>query len=187
MFKKLKARQAHNIAELANSARARRDTLLRGVAEEIGSGPHPAKGESDRAGPGGFDVLPTNDPVLSALRDAITSLQPDARSELFALMRIGQGELAKGDWGRGLSEAETLGNDTVGGILADDVDLSNHLSKALYELDSAEPPPRAQAQRHRWAAWRLAAGQAEARGLSAVDHVDGLQRVEANEAHALLL
>jgi hypothetical protein len=134
MLEKLRAQQAQHIAELAKAARERRDTLLHGVAEETGSGPHPAKGESDRAGPAGFDVLPADDPALSALRDAIARLRPAARSELFALMRIGQGDLAKGDWSRGLSEAETLGNDIIGGILADDVDLSIHLSKALYAL-----------------------------------------------------
>jgi hypothetical protein len=33
-----------------------------------------------------------------------------------------------------VSEATTLGDETVSGILADDIDLSNHLNKGLYEL-----------------------------------------------------
>jgi len=134
MLKKLTARQAHLIAQLAKAARDARDGLLRGVADETVSEPHPAKGESDRIGAGGFDVLPANDPTMMALRGAISRLRPAARSELFALMRIGQGELAAGDWQRGLSEATSLGDESIGGILVDDIDLQSHLDRGLYEL-----------------------------------------------------
>lgn len=49
-------------------------------------------------------------------------------------MRIGQTNLAAGDWERLLAEAETLGDDIVGGMLADNIDLRMHLEKGLYEL-----------------------------------------------------
>ena len=88
-------------------------------------------------GSGGFDVLPANDAAVTAFRGAINGLRPDARSELFTLMRIGQGDLAPGNWERGLSEASTLGEESIGGILADDVDLQSHIEKGLYELKSA--------------------------------------------------
>ena len=134
MLKKLTARQVRLIAQLARVARGARDSLTHGVGDEAVGESHPAKGEHDRIGAGGFDVLPTDDPATAALRSAISRLRPAARSELFALMRIGQGELAAGDWQRGLSEAAILGDESIGGILADDIDLQSHLNKGLYEL-----------------------------------------------------
>jgi hypothetical protein len=137
MLKNLTSRKAHLIAQLARTARDARDAMLHGVADETVGEPHPAKGEHDRIGTGGFDVLSADDPAVSALRVAISGLRPAARSELFALMRIGQGELAAGDWKRGLSEATTLGDESIAGILADDIDLQSHLDRGLYELGSA--------------------------------------------------
>jgi len=134
MLEKLTAKQARRIAECARAARDARDVLLHGIAEDTIGEPHPAKGERDRIGTGGFDVLPASDRSVRALSRAINDLRPDARSELFALMRVGQGELAPEDWTRGMSEATTLGDESVSGILADDIDLSNHLNKGLYEL-----------------------------------------------------
>lgn len=136
MLKKLSPKQVHLIAQLAKVAREARDALLHGIPEKTVSEPHPAKGEHDRIGTGGFDVLPANDPAVVALRREISGLQPDARSELFALMRIGQGDLAAGDWQRGLSEATALGDESIGGILADNIDLQSHLEKGLYEVGS---------------------------------------------------
>jgi hypothetical protein len=137
MLKQLTRNQAHVISQLAKTARDARDLLLDGAPEGIAGEPHPAKGEQDRMGAGGFDVLPADDPAVTALRAAIGGLRPSARSELFALMRIGQGELAPGDWQRGLSEATTLGDESVSGIVADDIDLQSHLEKGLYEFKSA--------------------------------------------------
>ena len=136
MLEKLTSRQMRRIAQLARVARDARDAVLQGLSNETVSEPHPAKGEHDRMGEGGFDVLPADDRAVTALRGAISGLRPDARSELFALMRIGQGELAAGDWQRGLSEAATLGDESIGGILADDIDLQSHLDRGLYELKS---------------------------------------------------
>jgi hypothetical protein len=136
VLKTLTESQVHCIAHLAKDARAVRDALFHGVDDEITGEPHPAKGEHDRVGSGGFDVLPTRNPALAALRAAIGRLQPDARSELYALMRIGQGDLTPGDWPDGLSEAARLGDEGVGGILADDVDLQTHLDRGFYELAS---------------------------------------------------
>ena len=137
MLKALTSRQAHRIARLAGAARDARDGLLHGVTADTVNEPHPIKGERDRMGAGGFDVLPPGVPAVTALGDAIGGLRPEARAELFALMRIGQGELAPGDWRRGLAEAATLGDESVGGMLADDIDLHGHLEKGLYALGSA--------------------------------------------------
>lgn len=137
MLKKVTATQVHRIAQLAKAARDARDILLHGVPEGTVGEPHPAKGEHDRIGAGGFDVLPADDPAVAALRKTIGDLHPDARLELFAVMRIGQGDLAAGDWRRGLSEATSLGDVSISDILADDIDLQSHLEKGLYALNSA--------------------------------------------------
>src|SRR5512146_2894866 len=134
MLKTLTSAQVHSIARLAGAARDAREELLHGVAQDIVGEPHPTKGEQDRAGAGAFDVLPSQDPAVRALCGAIGELNATGRSELFALMRIGQGELAPDTWERGLSEADALGDANAYGILTDDIDLQSHLEKGLYEL-----------------------------------------------------
>jgi hypothetical protein len=70
-----------------------------------------------------------------ALQDAIASLTPGARAELYTLMRIGQGQLAAKKWHRGITKAELLGTETISATLLEDVDLHDHLLKGLYESD----------------------------------------------------
>ena len=137
MLQKLSADQARQIAALAKTARAARDVVLDNVPEEDLGEPQPARGEHNPAGALGFDALPSDDPALIELRAAVCALMPAARSELFVLMRMGQGDLAICDWDRGLSEAALLGEEVVLAALTEDPDLHEHLSKALYELGSA--------------------------------------------------
>jgi hypothetical protein len=47
--------------------------------------------------------------------------------------RRGQGDLAAGDWDRGLSKAERLGDETVAAEIIEDPDLHEHITKSLYE------------------------------------------------------
>jgi Protein of unknown function (DUF3775) len=76
-------------------------------------------------------------PQVVILREAINILSPAGRSELYALMRIGQGALAPRKWHRGLVEAENLGDETVKAALIEDPDLHDHLMKGLYETKLA--------------------------------------------------
>lgn len=69
------------------------------------------------------------------MREAVASLSPTARAELYTLMRIGQRDLAAQKWHRGMSEAAMLGDATVVGAMLEDVDLHDHLMKGLYEAD----------------------------------------------------
>lgn len=134
MLRELTVEQARQIAALAKTARAALDVILDNVPEEDLGVPPPARGEHNPAGTLGFDPLPLDDPDLIELRATVSALVPAARSELFVLMRMGQGDLAICDWDRGLSEAALLGEDTVLASLTEDPDLHEHLSKALYEL-----------------------------------------------------
>jgi hypothetical protein len=134
MLQELSAEQAHQIAALAKAARAARDVILDNVPEEDLGVPRPARGEHNPGGALGFEPLPLDDPALVELRATVSALMPAARSELFVLMRMGQGDLAILDWDRGLSEAALLGEDTVLAALTEDPDLHEHISKALYEL-----------------------------------------------------
>jgi hypothetical protein len=134
MLQELSADQARQIAALAKTARAARDVLLNNVPEEDLGVPQPERGEHNPAGALGFDPLSLDDPALIELRAAVCALLPAARTELFVLMRMGQGDLAILDWDRGLSEAALLGEDTVIAALTEDPDLHEHIAKALYEL-----------------------------------------------------
>ena len=138
MLKDLNVDQARFIAIVAKAARTQRDALLGHVAEEDLNGLTPARGEHNPTATLGFAPLPPDAPQIAALRDAISVLSPDARGELYALMRIGQGHLAAKKWHRGITEAQLLGDEAVAATIAEDSDLHDHISKGLYEAELAE-------------------------------------------------
>jgi len=137
MLKDLNIDQARFIALLARTARLQRDSLLGHVAERNLGGTPPGRGEHNPTAELGFDALPADDSQTAALREAITSLSAAARQELYALMRIGQGHLAAKKWHRGLTEAQTLGENAVTAAITGDADLHDHITKGLYETKLA--------------------------------------------------
>ncbi|MGO4869444.1 MAG: DUF3775 domain-containing protein [Roseiarcus sp.] len=136
MLRTLNKDQAHFIALLAKTARTERDNLLGNVAEKDLGEIKPVRGEHNPTASLGFDPLPASSESLKALRKAIASLAPAARAELFALMRVGQGDLAAQKWHRGISEAERVGEAATSAALLDDADLHDHLVKGLYETEA---------------------------------------------------
>jgi hypothetical protein len=108
--------------------------LLDNVPDEDMGEPPAARGEHNPTAAFALDPLPPDDPSVAALQQALTDLQPGARSELFVLMRMGQGDFAINDWDRGTSEAELLGDGTVIAALIEDLDLHDHITKGLYEI-----------------------------------------------------
>jgi hypothetical protein len=134
MLKMLKRRQARFIALLAKVARDERDALLGNVSEKDLGEPKLARGEHNPTAALGFEPLPENAAQVAALQEAITGLSAPARSELYTLMRIGQGHLGARDWERGIADTELVGDQAVTAALTDDVDLHDHLLKGLYEL-----------------------------------------------------
>lgn len=135
MLRDLTVKQARFIALLARTARAQRDALLGNVAVEDLDGIMPGRGEHNPIAELGFEPLAAENLQTAALREAIISLSKTARQELYALMRIGQGHLAAKKWHRGLSEAETLGQDAIIAAMIDDADLHDHLTKGLYQAN----------------------------------------------------
>lgn len=112
----------------------RSHAFLGNVAEGDLDGPQPVRGEHNPTAQLGFEQLPPEASQAAALRQAIVTLSAAARSELYAMARIGQGHLAAKKWHRGLTEAKTLGDEAVTAALLDDPDLHDHLIKGLYEL-----------------------------------------------------
>jgi hypothetical protein len=133
MLRDLNVDQARFIALLAKSARAQRDALVGHVTEEALGGTMPERGEHNPTAELGLEPLSAKDSPAASLREAIASLSAPARRELYALMRIGQGDLAAKKWHRGLSEAEALGEDAITAAIIDDADLHDHLAKGLFE------------------------------------------------------
>lgn len=127
--------QARFVALIANAARAERDALLGHGPDRDLARTTSTRGERNPTAALGFDPLPAQDSQLSALRDALGALSVTARSELYVLMRIGQGHLAAQQWHRGIDEARSLGDTAVTGALIEDPDLHDHISKGLYEAD----------------------------------------------------
>jgi hypothetical protein len=133
VLKDLNADQARFVALLAKAARAQRDAMLGHLPDKDLDGATVARGEHNPTAALGLDPLPAQDTQLSALRDALDALTAGARSELYGLMRIGQGHLAVKKWRRGVGEAQSLGDATVTAALIEDSDLHDHLLKGLYE------------------------------------------------------
>ncbi len=138
MLKALNPEQVRFIALLAKTARAQRDSFLGKVEDGLVES-KPARGEHDPTAELGFEPVPERSPQIAALREAIAGLTAAGRSELFALMRIGQGDLAAQKFYRGIGEAATLGDETVTASLMENPDLHDHLMKALYEAKLVTP------------------------------------------------
>lgn len=137
MLKELNVDQARFISLLAKAARTQRDALLGNVAEVNLGGVEPGRGEHNPTVELGFEPIAGQESQTAALRDAIVSLSAAARQELYALMRIGQGQLAAKKWHRGLTEADALGDSATIAAIVDDPDLHDHLAKGLYETKLA--------------------------------------------------
>ena len=134
MLRELSVDQAKFVAILAKAARTERDEFLAKVAEKDIDGVQSAKGEQNPIAHLGFEQLPPGASQARALREAVVTLSPGARSELYVLTRIGQGHLAVQKWHRGVTEATGLGDEAATAALLDDPDLHDHLLKGLYEL-----------------------------------------------------
>ena len=137
MLKDLNTDQARFVALLAKAARAERDAMLghgpdRTLSEAVAS-----RGERNPTAALGFDPLPVNNAQLKALRDGLDSLSAEARSELYVLMRVGQGQIAARQWHRGLQDAQLIGETALAAALIDDPDLHDHISKGLFEAGYA--------------------------------------------------
>jgi hypothetical protein len=133
MLKHLNVDQVRFIAILARVARAQRDALIGDIDEKALAEFIPARGEHNPTAALGFEPLSPGDRQMDALHNAITNLSEEARREVYALMRVGQGHLAANKWHRGLSEAETLGDETITAAIIEDADLHEHIAKGLYE------------------------------------------------------
>ena len=137
MLKELNRDQAQFVAMLAKAARAQRDAFIARVSENDLAEIKPARGEHNPTAALGFMAFPAGASQVATLREAIETLSSGGRSELYALMRIGQGDLAVQKWHRGLVEAATLGDTAVTAALIEDADLHDHLMKGLYEAKLA--------------------------------------------------
>ena len=137
MLKVLNPDKVRFVALLANTARSQRDAFIGSVAEDDLAEAKAARGEHNPTAALGFEPVNPDSLQIAALRDAIGGLEPEGRSELFALMRVGQGDLSVQGFHRGISEAGTLGDETVTASLMEDADLHDHLMKGLYEAKLA--------------------------------------------------
>lgn len=134
MLTELTRDDARSIALMAKTARIQRDKFLGNVAEEDLTDVEPSRGEHNPTAELGLDPLESGSQQLKSLQAAIDALTPTARTELYALMRVGQGHLAASERDRGFSDAAQLDEQTITATLMDDPDLHDHLMKGLYEI-----------------------------------------------------
>jgi len=136
-LKHLDVGQARFLALLAKVAREQRDALLGDFDERVLEEFVPAHGERNPAATLAFEPLPPDDLQRKSLQEAVGELSEAARREVYALMLIGQGQLAPNQWHRGLADAEALGDEAVTTAILEDVDLHDHIAKGLYEIKLA--------------------------------------------------
>jgi uncharacterized protein DUF3775 len=137
MLHEIEVLEARRIAELAAVARDARDRALTPVPEaELGE-PPPTRGEHHAADTFGFAGVPGDEPAHRALREAIEGLPSDIQRKLWAVMRTGCGDYARGDWDRAMAATENVSDESIVSDLADDVDLHNKMMKGLYEIGAA--------------------------------------------------
>jgi hypothetical protein len=138
MLNEKEAAEIRRIAELAAAAREARDRGLQNAAQLELDEPMPARGEPHAAAQAGFEAVPPDEPAHRALYQTIDELPAEMRWKLWAVMRTGSGDFARGDWERALAEAQLLPEFAFISELADEPDLHNRLMKGLYELGVAE-------------------------------------------------
>lgn len=140
MLHEIEILEARRIADLSAAAREARDRALTPLTEtELGE-IRPARGEHHPAGSLGFEAVPGDEPAHRALREAIEALPADIRRKLWAVMRTGCGDYARGDWEQALAAAEAIAEENIVGDLAEEIDLHDKLMKGLYEIGAALPP-----------------------------------------------
>lgn len=133
---------ARHIAELAAGARDARDRIMTQIAERDPGEPASERGEPRPIERLGLEALTAEEPAHRALREAIEQLPDGMRRKLWAVMRTGTAEYARGDWPQALADAEMMPDDAIIVELAEEADLHDRLAKGLYELGAAEQPAR---------------------------------------------
>jgi hypothetical protein len=137
MLNHLTIDQIRQIADLSNECRAIRDTILNKTYQTDVDGVPRPQGERN---PSSFDSLEVVEAAddsgkYQRLRSMIADLTDDARIELRAIMWVGRGDFAAGNWDQALAQADGSANQAVIDTLAEKADLHDYLMKGLYKLD----------------------------------------------------
>lgn len=134
MLNRLSTDQVRRVAELSATALAVRDRLVNKVYDlDLGD----QTKERDR-NPTDFDSLQILDAIGSAeyrtLKDFIASLSSEEREELKAVMLIGRGDYAAGQWEEAIAAAQAVPDGSDVDYVAEKAPLRDYLMKGLYEL-----------------------------------------------------
>lgn len=134
MLSRLSTEQVRRVAELSGSALAARDRLINKVYDlDLGD----QTKERDR-NPTDFDSLQILDSIGNAeyrtLKDFIASLSTEEREELKAVMLIGRGDYAAGQWEQAVAAAQAVPDGSDIDYVAEKAPLRDYLMKGLYEL-----------------------------------------------------
>ncbi|UEM03956.1 DUF3775 domain-containing protein [Skermanella rosea] len=137
MLNHLSIDQIKQIAELSNECRAIRDLILNKTYQtDVDEVPR-AKGERN---PSSFDSLEVVEAAddsgkYQRLRGMIADLPQDAQIELRAVMWVGRGDFAAGEWDKAMARADGSASETAIDTMAEKADLHDYLMKGLYKLD----------------------------------------------------
>jgi hypothetical protein len=109
--------------DLVEQARVSRDTT--GGETRPGSAIDSGLDDPNATGPDG---------PLARLQHEVDALNADQRRELLAVMFIGRGEFAAGEWDRALAQAERVPPAGLTRQATDELQLHDYLEKGLYKI-----------------------------------------------------
>ncbi len=136
MLNHLSVDRVRVIADLAGRAADAHRSVIGGLYDiDLGDQPD----ERGSRNPTDLDTLNVLDQTgsrkeLDGLRAAIADLDEPARQELKAVMLVGRGDFAAGDWDRAMDQAAQIPASTDVEYLAEKLDLHDYLTKALFAL-----------------------------------------------------
>jgi hypothetical protein len=135
MLSKLSVDDVKKVRDLSTEARAARDRLVNKVYQpDLGDQPR-ERGSLMPTDLDNLDILNSVDSAeYRALKSCLEGLGPERREELKALLLVGRGDHAAGEWDEALATARTIPEAGDVDYIAEKASLPQYLMKGLYEL-----------------------------------------------------
>ncbi|HVY14116.1 MAG TPA: DUF3775 domain-containing protein [Rhodopila sp.] len=140
MLYEIEVLEIRDIADLALSARKCQNRLLERAPDiELGE-PSPARGEHNPNASLALTDIPGTRQEFVELQQAIERLPPEILQKVWAVARVGRGDITIREWNDTLASAALLKDDDIVMDLMADPDLHEHLRKGLYALGATHVP-----------------------------------------------
>jgi hypothetical protein len=136
MLKRITVDEVKRAADLAEEARAERESFLAGMRNIDLGGQEAERGSRNPTDLDALDIMPDGaSAALDELQGFLSGLDAEQRVELRAVMLVGRGDYAGNQWVTALDDAGRPPDASDYRDIAEKVQLREYLMKGLYELD----------------------------------------------------